>query len=188
MKKSTLVAMAIIALACGSMLFLFDFYTGQFRDEIVHAKEMTTEFREAVAPDTTIRLARVMGSPHYVVEDASRWGLLVDAAPSVASFATDASGLTFARPVALRLFEAYGSERPVSWIQFRLTRPDRTQLPIFGLEPLDGGGLRLVETGTAPKAPPAVAPPVVVSPPKAPAPGPPGPKSPGAPGGAVPPK
>ena len=43
------------------MLYLLDFYTDQFVEEIAHAKELTAEFQETLAPDTKIKLARVRG-------------------------------------------------------------------------------------------------------------------------------
>lgn len=171
MRKSTLFAMAIIGLACGAMLLLLDFYTGQFKEEIAHAKEMTTEFKESLVPDTMIKLARVRGGSGYVVHDEGRPGLLVDAFPAQALWERDPSGFGFARPLALRLFDAYGADRPVRWIQFRLRRPDGTLLPIFGLEPGEGGGLAVVE-GDLPTPP---APPPTKPVPPSPAPGPGGP-------------
>ena len=49
MKKTTVFAMAIIAIACGSMLFLLDFYTGQFIEEIAYTLGYTdiANFRRA---------------------------------------------------------------------------------------------------------------------------------------------
>jgi hypothetical protein len=148
MRRTTLVIISILFVGLGSLLFAMKTYTGQFLEEIQRAKEVTTAVRERLAPGTSVKLARVVGQAKYVVTDGTRPGLLVEAEPLAEVWKTDPQGRGFARDLWIRLEALYGPDRPVNWMQFRLTRPDKTEEPIFGFE---RGGLG--ETRWIPRAP-----------------------------------
>jgi hypothetical protein len=154
MKKSTLVVMAILVVALVAMSLVMKMYTDQFVEEIGHAKELTKEFRDEqhlLAPDSTVRLARVLGSSQYLVHDHESPGLLLEASPTPEVWASDKSGRGIASQMAQRLFEVYLSDRPIYWIQFRLARPGGSQFPEFALTRGDGGALVPVEPGSPTK-------------------------------------
>ena len=62
MRKSTLVALVILVLALVGVTVLLKVYTDQFAEEIKQAKAMTAAFAADLAPDSTIKLARVHGT------------------------------------------------------------------------------------------------------------------------------
>jgi hypothetical protein len=167
MRKSTLVVMAILIVALVGLTLVMKMYTDQFIEEIGHAKELTKEFRDEqhlLAPDSTVRLARVMGSSQTLVHDPASPGLLLEASPTPDAWKSDKAGRGIATQMALRLFEVYLSDRPIFWIQFRLARPDGTVLPEFALARGDGGAVVPVEsesptkTGTPAKSDKPVSP------------------------------
>lgn len=132
MRKSTIVVLVILMIAMVSMTLLYNYYMQQFVEEHRNAKMLTDEFRADLEPGTVLRLGRTRGGDAYVVADASETGLVVGARPSEAAWRADPSGGLFARRIAIRLFEVYVGERPASWAEFHLTKPDGTVLPAFG--------------------------------------------------------
>lgn len=145
MRKSTIVALVVLVLALVGMTVLLKVYTDQFAEEIKQAKAMTAAFAADLAPDSTIKLARVHGTSRYVVSDPGSIGLLLEARPSEASWRADPTGTVLARRLARHAFDAYPIDRPVDWVEFRLTRPDGTRVPEFGLRRGAGDGLLPVE-------------------------------------------
>lgn len=144
MKRTTLILLAILAVGLGSLLFAMKTYTDQFAQEIRRAKEVTEDVADRLEPGTFVKLARVAGQAKYVVTDPERPGLLLEARPRSEAWAKDPTGEALARDLASRLFASYGPDRPVTWIQFRLTRPDGSEAPVFGLERERGDVLRRI--------------------------------------------
>lgn len=145
MRKSTVVAIAVIIFGAISMMFLFRAYTERAIDEVRNAKELTDLFRPQLSVGTKIRLRRTPGDLHYVVRDPAIPGLLVEAQPSAAVLTQDRSGFQFAREVASRAFELYGADRPIRWVEVKLTRPDGTRIASIGLERGEGTAVVPVE-------------------------------------------
>ena len=148
MRKSTLVVLVILAVALVGLTFAMKYYTDQFAEEIAHARVLTKEFRDeqhALAPESNVRLARVAGGAKYIVHDTSTYGLLLEAAPNAETWKSDARGRTIAAKLAARLFDLYTVDRPIQWIQFRLTKSDGSELPVFGLARGNGESIVPVE-------------------------------------------
>jgi hypothetical protein len=165
-RKSTVVIIAILIFGAIATTWAFKLYTDQIVEEIRHAKELTDDFRDSLAKDakghgTKIRLRRTAGGPPYVVTDPNAFGLLVDANPDLAVLKRDATGFLFAREVAQRAFELYGADRPIQWVEVRLTRPDGTSIPSIGLQRGEGTLVIPIEStrDTDPKQPVRATPP-----------------------------
>ena len=164
MRKSTVVIISILIFAAIATTWAFKLYTDQIVEEIRHAKELTDDFRDALAKDvsghgTKVRLRRTAGANGYVVTDASIFGLLVEASPDLAVLKRDPSGFLFARELAARAFELYGPDRPIEWVEVRLRRPDGTAIPPIGLQRGEGTLVVPVETSRdAVPTPPVPAP------------------------------
>jgi len=167
-RKSTVVAIGILIFAFIAMVWLFRTYTQEFVVEIRHAKELSDELKPRLAPDTRIRLARMRGASKYLVADSAKWGLLVDVSPSREAFATDATGVGLATAIATRGFEIYGAERPIDWVEVRVTRLDGKIEKPMGFVRGDGDAIEPMR-GTLPPAPGATPPPPVAPPTPAPA-------------------
>ncbi|MFO0932999.1 MAG: hypothetical protein U1E39_09855 [Planctomycetota bacterium] len=138
MRKSTVVVLVILMVGMLAMTLLYNHYIQQYVEEHRNAKMLTEEFRADLEPGTVLKLGRTRGGEAYVVGDASEPGLVVSGRPTEASWRADPSGGLFARRIAIRLFEVYGSDRPVVWVEFRLTKPDGTMLPAFGYQRGEG--------------------------------------------------
>ncbi|HVG93538.1 MAG TPA: hypothetical protein VND21_03760 [Planctomycetota bacterium] len=134
MPRATLILIAILAAGMGMLLYAMKVYTSRFAAEIRVAKVVTADLADRLETGTQVKLARVEGHPKYVVADPNRPGLLLEAQPRRELWAKDPTGEAFAREAARRLFIEYGPDRPITWIQFRLTRPDKSEAPVFGLE------------------------------------------------------
>ena len=147
MRKSTVIAIAIIVFAAISMLLLADSYTGQFKADIQSAKELTDEFRDSIAKDTKIKLLRTGGSAKYVVEDREKYGLIVEVSPSAETLKRDPTVFVLSREIALRAFDIYAIDRPIRWVEFRVFRTDGTRLPPIALERGEGSSVVPVESG-----------------------------------------
>ena len=132
MRKSTVVVLVILVVGMVTMTLLYNYYMQQFVEEHRNAKMLTDEFRADLEPGTVLKLGRTRGGAAYLVADPSQPGLVVSARPTEAAWKADPSGGLFARRVALRLFEVYAGDRPASWAEFRLTKPDGTTLPAIG--------------------------------------------------------
>lgn len=142
MRRTTLVLLAILAAGMVSILYAMKVYTGRFAAEIRIAKLVTADLADRLELGTQVKLARVDGHPKYVVADPQRPGLLLEAKPRRELWAKDPTGEGFAREAARRLFVEYGPDRPITWIQFRLTLPDGSEAPVFGLEEAGRDDLR----------------------------------------------
>jgi hypothetical protein len=154
MRKTTVVAMAIILLACGAMIALFKAYTGEIIPEIERARALTREIEPALAAGTRIRLRRVPSGADYLVRDDRAPGLILEADPSADTWSRDRGATGFARDAALRLFEAYDLERPIEWIQFRLRKPDGTASKEFAVRRGEGGvGVQFLDAAKPEGAP-----------------------------------
>lgn len=153
MRKSTIVVLVILMVGMVAMTLLYNHYVQQYVEEYRNAKMLTEEFRADLEPGTLLRLGRTRGGEAYVVADASEPGLVVNARPGEASWRADPTGGLFARRIAIRLFEVYGSERPATWAEFRLVRPDGTVVPSFGYRRGEGRTLVPVppKAGTPPR-------------------------------------
>lgn len=143
MRKSTVVIIAILVFGAVATTWAFKLYTDQIVEEIRNAKELTDDFRDSLAKDAEghvlkLRLRRAAGASGYVVTDPSTFGLLVEARPSLDVLKRDPSGFLFAREVASRAFELYGTDRPIQWVEVRLRRPDGTAIPPIGLQRGEG--------------------------------------------------
>jgi len=145
LRKSTIVAIALILFAAVSMLFLFDSYTKQIADEIRNAKELSDEFRPQLVEGTKVKLRRTPGADGYVVRDPESFGLLLEAHPLADVLKPDAGGFQLARQLAARAFELYGGDRPIQWIEVKLFRPDGTRIPSIGLQRGEGTSVVPVE-------------------------------------------
>lgn len=146
MRKSTVIAIAIIIFGAISMLFLFKSYTEQFADDIRAAKELSDDFRDALAKDTKIRLRRTAGAEKYVVRDKTSFGLLVDVTPDAAVLKRDPTGFALSREIAVKAFEIYGSDRPIQWVEIRAKRIDGTELPPIALQRGEGSSVVPIES------------------------------------------
>ncbi len=180
MRKSTVVALGILVFAFAAMIWLFHTYTQEFVIEIRHAKELTDELRPRLAPDSRIRLARARGAARYLVADDHKYGLLVEVSPRRESFATDATGVGLALEIATRAFERYDAERPIDWVEVRVTKPDGTVGKPMGFVRGDGDVIEPIR-GTVPPAPGATPPPPATPKPALPGAPDPGMSPPGAP-------
>lgn len=158
MRKSTIVVLVILMVGMLAMTLLYNYYMQQFVEESRHAKLLTEEFRADVEPGTVLRLARVRGGADYVVADPAQPGLVLFGRPTQAAWNADPTGGLFARRLVLRMFELYVGERPASWAEFRLTRPDGTLLPPFGYRRGEGRTIEPIAPRTAPTPRPATAP------------------------------
>lgn len=155
MRKSTLVVLGILLGSMIVLTVLYRMYMEQYVVEGNHAKTLSATLRADLEPEGKIRIGRVRGGPTYVVRDPERWGIVLFARPNEALWKADGSGALFGRRAALAVFEAYGADRPVEWVELRLTRPDGTAPPPFGFT--RGEGREIVpikpEDPTAPSAP-----------------------------------
>lgn len=167
MRKSTIVVLVILMVGMVAMTLLYNYYMQQFVEESRHAKLLTEEFRADVEPGTVLRLARVRGGPDYVVTDPSQPGLVLFGRPTQAAWKADPTGGLFARRLVLRMFELYVGERPASWAEFRLTRPDGTMLPPFGYRRGEGRTIEPIAPIAPPAAPGPTPPAAPVAPPPA---------------------
>ncbi len=147
MRKSTVIAIAIIIFAAISMLFLFRSYTEQFTADIHAAKELSDDFRDVLAKDTKIRLRRTAGAEKYVVKNKDSFGLLVDVSPAASQWKLDPTGFLLSREIAIKAFEIYGIDRPIQWVEIRMAKLDGTQLAPIALERGEGSSVVPVETG-----------------------------------------
>jgi hypothetical protein len=150
MRKSTIVVLVILVVGMVVMTLLYNYYMQQFVEEHRHAKRLTEEFRADLEPGTVLRFGRVKGGEKYVVPDATMPGIVVFARPSETAWRTDPSGGWFARRITLRLFEVYGDDRPASWAEFRLTKPDGSVAPAFGYRRGEGRTLVPVDAKAGP--------------------------------------
>ncbi len=157
MRKSTVVALGILVFAFMAMVWLFRTYTQEFVVEIRHAKELTDALRPRLAPDTRIRLARMRGAARYLVADDAKFGLLVEVAPRREGFAADPDGAGLAFEIATRAFEMYDADRPIDWVEVKVTRPDGTIGKPMGFVRGDGDVIEPIR-GTVPPAPGATPP------------------------------
>jgi|GEM_PF-2992239 len=132
MRKSSIVVLVILLVGMVTLSLLYNYYMNQFIEEHRNAKQLTDEFAADLEPGTKIALGRVKGGARYVVDDPSLSGVVVFARPTEASWKAEPSGALFGRRVAIRLFEVYGDDRPATWVELRLTRPDGTVAPAFG--------------------------------------------------------
>lgn len=157
MRKSTVVALAILVFAFMAMVWLFRTYTQEFVIEIRHAKELTDELAPRLSPGSRIKLARMRGAARYLVADDHKFGLLVEVTPRREAFATDAEGAGLAHEIAGRAFEMYDAERPVDWVEVKVTKPDGTLGRPMGFVRGDGDVIEPIR-GTVPPAPGATPP------------------------------
>jgi hypothetical protein len=134
MRRATLILIVILGAGMAMLLWAMKELTGRVAAEIRIAKVVTAELADRLETGTQVKLRRVEGHKSYVVADPNRPGLLVQAQPRRELWAKDPTGEAFAREAARRLFIEYGPDRPITWIQFRLTRPDKSEAPVFGLE------------------------------------------------------
>jgi hypothetical protein len=137
-RKTTLVMLGILLVAAFATTWAFKTYTDQVIEEVRNAKDWTAELRDELAPDAKIRLRRTEGRAGYVNASPETVGLLVEARPSAASWANDRSGMRLALALATKAFERYGPDRPIDWVEVKLTRLDGTILPSRGFERGDG--------------------------------------------------
>jgi len=149
MRKSTLVVLVILLVGMVTLSLLYNTYMNQFVEEHRNAKALTAEFAADLEPGTKLALGRVKGGTRYVVDDPSLPGVVVFARPTEASWKAEPSGALFGRRVTLRLFEMYGDDRPASWVELRLTRPDGTVAPAFGYR--RGEGRAIVPVAPLPR-------------------------------------
>lgn len=131
MRKSTVVVLAILLVGMVVLTLIYNYYVSQLIEEARNAKTVTTELAADLEPGTKIQLSRVAAGPRYVVKEGSVHGLVAIATPSVAAWKADPSGDAFGRRLTVRLFELYGDERPVQFVELRLTRPDKVALDPF---------------------------------------------------------
>lgn len=146
MRKSTVIAIAIMIFGAISMLFLFRSYTEQFTGDIRAAKELSDDFRDVIADGTKIRLRRTAGSEKYVVRDKASFGLLVDVSPGAESFKRDKTGFLLAREIASKAFPLYGADHPIQWVEVRMKRLDGTEIPSVGFERGEGTSVVPIES------------------------------------------
>lgn len=132
MRKSTLVVLGILVASMVLLTVLYRMYMEQYVVEGQQAKALSSTLRADLEPEGKIRIGRVRGGAAYVVRDPERWGIVLFARPNEALWKADPSGALFGRRAALAVFEAYGADRPVDWVELRLTRPDGTAPSPFG--------------------------------------------------------
>jgi hypothetical protein len=120
MRKSSVIALAMLVVTFGTMLWLLGFYTDALRPELEASTEWTDDLRASLAPATKVKILRVHGSPSRAGKDPKTYGLLVDATPSKEAWARDYVGSTLALDLTRRAFERYGPDRPIHWVEVRL--------------------------------------------------------------------
>jgi hypothetical protein len=145
-KKSTVLAMVIIAVGFAAILFTFKVWTDQFVEEVKNGKALTREFTASLLKGQTVKLLRVVGDERYLVKDKASPGLLLEAHPSEEVWVKDNKAFGLSRDLATRCFELYGPERPIRWVEFHLFRPDNSRFPSFTLLPAETGrGFTVIE-------------------------------------------
>jgi hypothetical protein len=180
MRKSTIIALALMVLTFGGMLWLLGFYTDAFKPELEAAKEWSEDLRAEIEPGTHVRVLRVRGGPNRAGKDTATFGLLIDATPAKEAWARDPAGPTLALELTRRAFDRYGPDRPIRWVEVRLLE-HKEVVRRFGFAKGDGGALDPILTEGVP--PPRATPPTPsprprgggIVPGPAPAPTPPGP-------------
>ena len=104
-------------------------------------------FRDELLPGSRIKLLHTTGTPKYVVQNKDSWGLIAEVSAGATALSRDPTGFFLAREIASRAFDLYGPDRPIYWVEFRMTRPDGTRLPPIALERGEGAAIVPVETG-----------------------------------------
>ena len=120
MRKSSVIALAMVVVAFGAMLWLLGLYTDALRPELEASSDWTGEMRPDLAEGTTVKVLRVRGSPTRAGKDPKTFGLLLDVTPSKTSWASDAAGSKLALGLVRRAFERYAGDRPIQWVEVRL--------------------------------------------------------------------
>ncbi len=124
MRKSTVIAIAIVVVGVASLSLLMGQYLSFAEPELRAAKEMTDAFRPDLLPGTRVRLRRVQGGERYAVKDPLKSGLIVEASAAPEALAKDRSAIGLARSLAEKAFTLYGPDRPVEWAELRIRRSE----------------------------------------------------------------
>ena len=160
MHKSTMIALGLMVLTFGAMLWLLGFYTDAFKPELEAAGEWTEDVRADLEPGTHVRVLRVRGGPSRAGKDTTSFGLLIDVTPSKAAWARDSAGPSLALNLTRRAFDRYGPDRPIRWVEVRLLE-QKEVVRRLGFAKGDSGALDpiLYEGGPPPRVEPPTPPP-----------------------------
>jgi hypothetical protein len=120
MRKSSVIALAMVVVAFGAMLWLLNVYTDALRPELDASADWTGELHPDLADGTKVKVLRVRGSTARAGRDPKTFGLLLDVTPSKATWARDPAGSAIALALVQRAFERYGGDRPIQWVEVRL--------------------------------------------------------------------
>lgn len=119
MRKSTLIVLILLLLACGGMLFLADAYLEPIKDDLQLGQRLTRQFgdRGDVAPDTAVKALRLKAEPGL-----EGVGLRIELTPAPAVLSRPGGLRSLVRTVAAEAGESYASSGPggIRWLRVRV--------------------------------------------------------------------
>jgi hypothetical protein len=123
-RKSTIVILALLAIAGGGLLSMLSWVTDIIKPELDASAEWSRAFASSLAPSAKVKVVRVRGDETRPVTDPARPGLFVSFQVSEETWAKSGAAEAVAFAIARSAFERYGADRPIAWVQTKVLKPD----------------------------------------------------------------